>query len=59
MKKIKIDQKRDEAVITGGCKINGIKCAIAVMESQFMMGSMGTVRWRKNFCYNRSWQGKH
>lgn len=43
IEKNKNKSKRDEAVITGVCKINGIKCAIAVMESQFMMGSMGTV----------------
>ena len=32
-----------EAVITGIGKINGITVAIAVMDSYFMMGSMGTV----------------
>lgn len=32
-----------EAVITGFGKINGIKVASAIMDSFFMMGSMGTV----------------
>ena len=32
-----------DGVITGICKINGIKVAIAVMDSNFMMGSMGSV----------------
>ncbi len=32
-----------EAVITGVGKINGVAVAIAVMDSYFMMGSMGTV----------------
>lgn len=31
-----------EAVVCGICKINGIKTAIFVMDSNFMMGSMGT-----------------
>lgn len=33
----------NEAVITGECLINGFKAIIAVMDSNFMMGSMGTV----------------
>lgn len=33
----------NEAVITGFGKINGYKCAIGVMDSRFMMGSMGSV----------------
>ncbi len=32
-----------EAVICGECSIGGYKCALFVMESNFMMGSMGTV----------------
>ena len=32
-----------EGVITGECRINGINSIIAVMDSNFMMGSMGTV----------------
>ncbi len=44
----KIEQLRaktgqDEAVITGYAKIGGISCVIAVMDSYFMMGSMGSV----------------
>lgn len=35
--------KLKEGVITGECHINGIKSIIAVMDSNFMMGSMGTV----------------
>ncbi|OOB79157.1 MAG: acetyl-CoA carboxylase subunit beta [Epulopiscium sp. Nuni2H_MBin001] len=37
----KIDEK--EAVITGSAKIDSIPCVIAIMDSRFMMGSMGTV----------------
>lgn len=33
----------DEAVVTGEGKINGIDTTIAVMDSAFMMGSMGSV----------------
>lgn len=32
-----------EAVVCGTCKINGFKCVIAVMDSHFMMGSMGAI----------------
>lgn len=32
-----------EAVVCGTAKIDGIKCAMFVMDSNFMMGSMGTV----------------
>lgn len=32
-----------EAVVCGKAKINGNKCAIFVMDSNFMMGSMGSV----------------
>ncbi len=32
-----------DAVMTGTMKLNGIETAIAVMDSRFMMGSMGTV----------------
>lgn len=31
-----------EAVITGKCKINGLETVIAVMDSRFFMGSMGS-----------------
>ncbi|WP_163194002.1 acetyl-CoA carboxylase, carboxyltransferase subunit beta [Clostridium thermarum] len=33
----------DEAVVTGRGKINGLDTVIAVMDSNFMMGSMGSV----------------
>ena len=31
-----------EAVVCGFCKIGGVECAIFVMDSKFMMGSMGS-----------------
>lgn len=43
-KKLKSNREKSgliEAVITGDCKINGIKNIIAVMDSNFLMGSMG------------------
>ncbi len=33
----------NDAVLCGTCKINGNPCALFVMDSTFMMGSMGTV----------------
>ncbi len=33
----------DEAVITGYAKIGGCSCVIAIMDSYFLMGSMGSV----------------
>lgn len=33
----------EEAVVTGTCLINGMKVSIGIMDSNFMMGSMGTV----------------
>ncbi|XMB86593.1 acetyl-CoA carboxylase, carboxyltransferase subunit beta [Mycoplasmatota bacterium WC44] len=44
----KIDALKDstgleEAYIYGTCKIEGTKCVIGVMDSYFMMGSMGSV----------------
>lgn len=44
--KLKADQEYTElvdAVITGHGKINGYKCAVAVTDSRFIMGSMGSV----------------
>ena len=32
-----------EAVVTGRCKIHGQDCVLAIMDSHFMMGSMGSV----------------
>lgn len=33
----------NEAVITGECTIHGYPCAIGIMDSKFLMGSMGSV----------------
>ena len=44
--KIKANQEKSgnvEAVVTGECEIGGNKAIIAVMDSNFLMGSMGTV----------------
>jgi acetyl-CoA carboxylase carboxyl transferase subunit beta len=44
--KIKANQEKSgnvEAVVTGECEIGGNKTIIAVMDSNFLMGSMGTV----------------
>lgn len=43
IEKAKKTSGSSEAVITGFGKINGIKVASAIMDSFFMMGSMGTV----------------
>lgn len=36
-----------ESVITGTARVEGVPCALFAMESQFMMGSMGTVTGEK------------
>lgn len=36
-----------EAVICGKCKLGGIDCELCVMDSDFMIGSMGTVTGEK------------
>jgi len=41
-KLIEINRMND-AVVCGECKINGYRTAVAVMDSNFMMGSMGSV----------------
>ncbi|ASW43600.1 acetyl-CoA carboxylase, carboxyltransferase subunit beta [Clostridium isatidis] len=44
--KIKANQEKSgnmEAVVTGECEIGGNRAIIAVMDSNFLMGSMGTV----------------
>jgi acetyl-CoA carboxylase carboxyl transferase subunit beta len=41
--KAKQQSKLNEAVVTGCCQINGLDVALGVMDSYFMMGSMGTV----------------
>ncbi|MCF0228891.1 MAG: acetyl-CoA carboxylase carboxyl transferase subunit beta [Parasporobacterium sp.] len=38
----RISSKEDEAVICGTVSIGGYRCCIFIMESYFMMGSMGT-----------------
>ncbi len=43
IKKAIKDSGLNEGVVCGTAKINGFSCAIFVMDSKFMMGSMGTV----------------
>lgn len=43
IEKIKKTTSMSEAIVTGVGNIGGIKTAIGVMDSHFMMGSMGTV----------------
>lgn len=50
IEKLEQDKRKtglNEAVITGIGKIKGIKCVLIVMESEFRMGSMGTVVGQK------------
>ena len=50
VEKLEQDKRKtglNEAVITGIGKIKGIKCVLIVMESEFRMGSMGTVVGQK------------
>ena len=47
LRNAKINSGENESVITGLCSIGGQKTVIAVMNSQFMMGSMGTVTGEK------------
>lgn len=42
LKEAKKNSNIDEAVICGTCEIGGEKCAVFVMDSNFMMGSMGS-----------------
>ena len=44
--KLKVNEEKsrtNEAVVTGECEIGGNKAIIAIMDSNFLMGSMGTV----------------
>ncbi|MFZ7134556.1 MAG: acetyl-CoA carboxylase, carboxyltransferase subunit beta [Eubacteriales bacterium] len=41
--KVMQDTKMREAVCTGYGEINGIRCVIAIMDSYFLMGSMGSI----------------
>lgn len=43
----KAREKGNESVICGECRIGGVKTVLCVMESGFMMGSMGTVTGEK------------
>ena len=43
LEKYKTDTGLNEAVVCGTARIDGVKCALAVMDSNFMMGSMGSV----------------
>ena len=46
LEKLESDRKKskmDEAVLTGSGSINGVKVVIAIMDSHFRMGSMGSV----------------
>lgn len=47
LKNAKLNSGENESVITGTATINGMKTVLAVMNSQFMMGSMGTVTGEK------------
>ncbi len=47
LKSAKLSSGENESVITGTAKIGGEDAVIAVMNSQFMMGSMGTVTGEK------------
>ena len=44
--KLKTNEEKsgtNEAIVTGECEIGGNKAIIAIMDSNFLMGSMGTV----------------
>ena len=46
MEKVKVDQEKtelNEAVLTGIAKLEGKRIAVAIMDSNFRMGSMGSV----------------
>ena len=43
LEKAKKVSKLNEAVVCGKCTVNGNPCALFAMDSNFMMGSMGTV----------------
>ncbi|MGL5043116.1 MAG: acetyl-CoA carboxylase, carboxyltransferase subunit beta [Culicoidibacterales bacterium] len=42
LKKLRIETGLNEAVVTGYAKIRGKKCVVAVMDSNFLMGSLGS-----------------
>lgn len=47
LKSAKLNSGENESVICGTAEIGGMKTVLAVMNSQFMMGSMGTVTGEK------------
>ena len=47
LKNAKLNSGENESVITGLARIGGCQTVLAVMNSQFMMGSMGTVTGEK------------
>ena len=47
LNKARDNSKENESVITGRCNIGGHRCALFVMEPDFMMGSMGRVTGEK------------
>lgn len=47
LRNAKLNSGENESVITGRARIDGYEAVLAVMNSQFMMGSMGTVTGEK------------
>lgn len=43
VKKLSEETALGEAVVTGSARIGGVECAIGIMDSRFLMGSMGSV----------------
>ncbi len=43
IKKIKEKTGLNDAVVTGKCEVGGFECVLCVMDSAFIMGSMGSV----------------
>lgn len=45
-KKLELNRRKTgqlDAIVTGVCKIDGMRTAVAVLDARFLMGSMGTV----------------
>lgn len=47
LKNARINSGENESVVCGKAKINGMETVLAVMDSSFMMGSMGTITGEK------------
>lgn len=47
LKNARINSGENESVVCGKAKINGLNTVLAVMDSSFMMGSMGTITGEK------------